>query len=348
MTTLLLRVSARSPFSPVAGCGIIFVRNKSSISTDTPQKTSDPRLAELGRAIEDEYATLRDNYETPKNPIVLAHGLLGFDELHLAGKFLPGVHYWRGITEVLASKGIEVITASVPSSASIEQRATKLGQDINKKAGGKSVNIVAWVIRIVWGTSNFARSGGKSVNADELIRGLDSRYMISQLKPPDVKVLSLTTIASPHRGQYRSTGYRLQLTNIVGSAFADFCFDRIGTERLPRIYKALEFLRMETGAFSQLTRKYMREEFNPKTPDREGIRYYSYGATVEPSFWSVFRQSHRIVEREEGPNDGLVSVASSQWGSYKGTLVGVSHLDLINWTNRLRWLVWELTGNKRK
>ncbi len=81
--------------------------------------------------------------ETPKNPIVLAHGLLGFDELHLAGKLLPGVHYWRGITEVLASKGIEVITASVPSSASIEQRAAKLGQDINKKAGGRSVNIIA-------------------------------------------------------------------------------------------------------------------------------------------------------------------------------------------------------------
>ena len=41
---------------------------------------------------------------------------------------------------------------------------------------------------------------------------------------------------------------------------------------MPRIYKALEFLRMEYGAFSQLTRKYMREEFNPKTPDDEGIR----------------------------------------------------------------------------
>ena len=51
---------------------------------------------------------------------------------------------------------------------------------------------------------------------------------------------------------------------------------------------------------------------------------------------------------EEGPNDGLVSVASSKWGDYKGTLVNVSHLDLINWTNRLRWLVWEMTGNKRK
>lgn len=43
-----------------------------------------------------------------------------------------------------------------------------------------------------------------------------------------------------------------------------------------------------------------------------------------------------------------MSVASSKWGDYKGTLVNVSHLDLINWTNRLRWLVWEMTGNKRK
>lgn len=53
----------------------------------------------------------------------------------------------------------------------------------------------------------------------------------------------------------------------------------------------------------------------------------------------------------EGPNDGLVSVTSSQWGGdqgYKGTLMGVSHLDLINWTNRLKWLAGEITGNKRK
>jgi triacylglycerol lipase len=77
-------------------------------------------------------------------------------------------------------------------------------------------------------------------------------------------------------------------------------------------------------------------------------RYFSYGASVEPSLLSVFRQSHRIIEKEEGPNDGLVSVASSMWGNYKGTLAGVSHLDLINWTNRLRWVIWELSGNRRK
>jgi len=84
--------------------------------------------------------------ETPKFPIVLAHGLLGFDELHLAGSYLPGLHYWRGITEALRANGIEVITAHVPASGSIEARAAKLSDDIYNKAGGKSVNIVAYVV----------------------------------------------------------------------------------------------------------------------------------------------------------------------------------------------------------
>lgn len=72
---------------------------------------------------------------------------------------------------------------------------------------------------------------------------------------------------------------------------------------------------------------------------------------MEPSIWSVFRLSQKILAEAEGPNDGLVSVASSRWGGdsgYKGTLVGVSHLDLINWTNRLKWLAGDVMGNPRK
>lgn len=68
---------------------------------------------------------------------------MGFDELHLAGHLLPGVQYWRGIREALAVKGIEVITATVPSSGSIEARAAKLAESIAEKAHGKSVNIIA-------------------------------------------------------------------------------------------------------------------------------------------------------------------------------------------------------------
>jgi len=277
-------------------------------STTLRHDLQEPRLSKYGRTIRDEYATLRSKYSTPKSPIVLAHGLMGFDELRLVGKLLPGVHYWRGITEALTANGNEVILTSVPPSASIEERAAKLSDEIEKKAGGKSVNIIA-----------------------HSMGGLDARYMISQLKPPNVHVNTLTTVASPHRG----------------SAFADYIFDRIGEERLPKIYSVLKAMSIETGAFSQLTRRYMEEEFNPKTPDREGVAYFSYGAMATPPLWSAFRQSHRITEQVEGPNDGLVSVTSSQWGTYKGTLEGVSHLDLINWTNRLRWLVWEMIGNKR-
>jgi triacylglycerol lipase len=234
---------------------------------------------------------------------------MGFDELRLAGSLLPGVQYWRGITEAMRANGIEVITASVPASGSIEERAAKLGADIASKANGKSVNIIA-----------------------HSMGGLDARYMISRLRPDNVQVLSLTTVATPHRG----------------SSFADYCFDEIGEYYLPHFYKFLARIHVNTGAFTQLTRKYMVEDFNPKTPDVEGIRYFSYGATANPSLWSAFHRPHRIMMKMEGPNDGLVSVESAKWGTYKGTLVDVTHLDLINWTNRLRWWVWTITGGERK
>lgn len=135
---------------------------------------------------------------------------------------------------------------------------------------------------------------------------------------------------------------------LTGSAFADFIFERIGLTNIPKVYKVLEFFGLETGAFSQLTQKYMRESFNPRTPDVEGVRYYSYGATMEPYLFSMFRQSHKIVEFYEGANDGLVSVSSARWGTYKGTLMDVSHLDLINWTNKLKWFFWSMTGKKQQ
>jgi len=318
MTLMLTRVRTRwllqfaqRPSSVVMYASLP-ARQLSDARPSDPEKqkkpNSDPRINDLGRAIEDDFATIRETYAKPKYPIVLAHGLFGFDELRLAGSLLPGVQYWRGITEAMKANGIEVILAHVPAAGSIEERALQLGKDIAAKADGRSVNIIA-----------------------HSMGGLDARYMISRLQPDNVEVKSLTTIATPHRG----------------SSFADFCFQEIGPKNLPRLYKIIEKLGMGTGAFSQLTRKYMAEEFNPKTPDDPTVRYFSYGATVHPTIWSAFRQPHRIVEKFEGLNDGLVSVQSSKWGTYKGTLVDVSHLDLINWTNRLRWWLWEITGHRR-
>lgn len=279
-----------------------------SLTRIESKQASDPRIRDLGRLIEDDYAIVRNEYAKPKNPIILAHGLFGFDQLHLAGARLPGIHYWRGITEALAARGVECFTATVPPSGSIEARAEKLRTYIEEKAAGRSVNIIA-----------------------HSMGGLDARYMISRLKPENPKILSLTTVATPHRG----------------STFADYILEQIGPLNIPKVYKVLEFFGLESGAFSQLTQTYMSETFNQKTPDDPNVSYYSYGAAFDPGWLSVFRQSHRIVERSEGANDGLVSIGSSQWGTYKGTLNGVSHLDLINWTNRLRWFFFEMSGRKR-
>lgn len=47
----------------------------------------------------------------------------------------------------------------------------------------------------------------------------------------------------------------------------------IPADRLAQVYYALEQLKVETGAFEQLTRKYMENNFNPSTPDVETVRY---------------------------------------------------------------------------
>ncbi|KAI0164310.1 putative triacylglycerol lipase [Hypoxylon sp. FL1284] len=266
----------------------------------------DPRLKDLGKQIHNEYAAIKEHYATPKHPIVLAHGLLGFAELRLAGGWLPAIHYWRGITDALKANGVEVITATVPPSGSIEQRAERLARDISSVARGQSVNIVA-----------------------HSMGGLDARHMITHVRPRDVDVRSLVTVASPHRG----------------SAFADYALREIGGARLPALYALVERRGMDTGAFEQLTREYMTRRFNPRTPDDPDVRYFSYGAATDrPPLFSPFRHSHGVIAEAEGPNDGLVSVASARWGAYKGTLVGVSHLDLINWTNRFRWTVRKWMG----
>ncbi|KAI1653323.1 putative triacylglycerol lipase [Daldinia decipiens] len=281
-----------------------------SSRTYSSQHGNDPRLKDLGKQIYDDYATIREHYATPKYPVVLAHGLLGFAELHLAGGWLPGIHYWRGITDVLRANGVEVITATVPPSGSIEQRAEKLAHSIADVARDKSVNIIA-----------------------HSMGGLDARYMISHLQPKNVDVKSLVTVATPHRG----------------SAFADYIFKEIGADRLPSIYQLVQRVGMDTGAFEQLTPAYMTESFNPRTPDDPSVCYFSYGAMMDqPPLFSPFRHSHNIITNIEGPNDGLVSVTSSKWGSYKGTLVGVSHLDLINWTNHLKWTLSKWMGHGPK
>ncbi|KAK0642853.1 Lipase 2 [Lasiodiplodia hormozganensis] len=271
-----------------------------AIHTSPVTRASDPRIddLDLGHKYHDEFAALRDKYDKPKYPIVLAHGLFGFDELRLAGPLLPSVQYWRGVREALEANDIEVITTAVPPSGSIEERGEKLAEMIASQAQGKSVNIIAH---------------------------------------------SMVQFGLPGQRVDDPAGLRMHREDWI----RDYVMEQIGAENLTKVYGLLRTFKVDTGAFAQLTRKYMQEEFNPKTPDREGVKYYSYGATLEPERWSSFKQLHDLVEvLEKAPNDGLVSVPSSKWGTYKGTITGVSHLDLINWTSRVKWTLYSLVGYK--
>lgn len=269
-------------------------------------------------------ANLREQttYLSPRMPLVFCHGLFGFDTFSLAPAALAdalpsfSVDYWRGIVDLLQRRGNEVLVCRVPMSASIEERAEALREMIEEKYPGRDINLI-----------------GHSMG------GLDCRYLISNLKT-SFRVRSLTTIATPHRG----------------STFADYMLDEvIGKERLPSLLNLLDKTGLPGGgrAFECLTTRSMAK-FNSDTPDAESVRYFSWGAAFQPGVLHEFRIPHSIIlDREvrsiqiqtlrddltdlfqiKGENDGLVSVTSSMWAEYKGTLVA-SHLDLIGWTRRL-------------
>ena len=242
----------------------------------------------------------------PRNPIILAHGLLGFTQLTLLSLPLPYT-YFSGISPALKTHSIAHHATTVPPTSSIPSRASHLAAQIAALYPDTPVNVVA-----------------------HSMGGLDARHMLSRLDDhPSVRVASLVTIGSPHRGSV-----------VADRVLASFG----GTDGLARLLAPLGF---EADGIAQLTRSHMAS-FNAETPDVDGVRYFSYGATMDPpGLLSPFRRSHALLAAEEGENDGLVSVESSRWGRYMGTLVGVSHLDLINWSNNLAWTVKGWMGVER-
>lgn len=164
--------------------------------------------------------------------------------------------------------------------------------------------------------------------------GLDCRYLTTHLTHRKFNVLSITTIATPHRG----------------SSFADHFLSTFGPTRMPSVLSLLDLLPNGGGdgkAFESLTVESMRK-FNEKTPDVEGVKYFSWGAVYEPGLIDTWKWPHSVISEKEGPNDGLVSVESSKWGTYLGTLSDVNHLDLVGWTNTARYKWAEIMGKEIK
>jgi len=108
----------------------------------------------------------------PRNPVVLAHGLFGFDEFALG----PTRHaYFRGVPDRLARSGCDVRLARVAGAGSIADRARELAAFV-KSIDAKRVTIIA-----------------------HSMGGLDARYAIRKLGIAG-RVAALVTVGTPHRG----------------------------------------------------------------------------------------------------------------------------------------------------
>ncbi len=123
-------------------------------------------------------------------PIVLAHGLFGFNQIALGRLTLAT--YFRGIPEWLRAAGNRVLVTRVPPIAGVEARAKRLGEQIAAAFRDEPVHLI-----------------GHSMG------GLDSRMLLAD---PDWsnRILSLTTIGTPHLGSSIADFAQIRAGRIYG------------------------------------------------------------------------------------------------------------------------------------
>ncbi len=145
-----------------------------------------------------------------KHPLVLAHGICGFDEIKLAGRR----HSYFRVAPKLRKLGAQVYCPDVPPIGSIAQRAEVFAKKVSQLSD-KKVNVIA-----------------------HSMGGLDARYALSELGLKD-RVASLTTIGTPHHGTPLADigtgvlGEKLKLRKMLGSFGVDLdAFYDLTTERM--------------------------------------------------------------------------------------------------------------------
>jgi triacylglycerol lipase len=220
-------------------------------------------------------------------PIVLVHGFFGFERLQIAGWTLAT--YFPGIPELLRAAGNRVLVPILSPTAGVAHRAAQLKEFLDRESPSEPVHLVA-----------------------HSMGGLDSRYLIARLGMA-ARVLTLTTLGTPHRG----------------TPFADW-----GIARFARLVRpVLQFFRIPTQGFYDLTTARCRA-FNEEVVDAAGVRYFSVAGRHDGDFNPEWLLPRRIVGPAEGPNDGVVSVASATYGERVEIWEG-DHLSLVNWFNPL-------------
>ena len=230
-------------------------------------------------------------------PIVLIHGA-GFRDLRWPV-------YWGRIPAALEAEGAQIYYGLQDCWASIETNAEQIAQRIAEillASGAQKVNIIA-------------HSKG----------GLDARRAACGYGCGE-KIATITTIATPHWGS--KTIDRLMKLPRPAWSLAAFAVDnwiRVVGDRKPDFLKLCQDFTTERMA-----------QFNAQNPDVPGILYQSFACVMTRPLSDInLSTANFVLNRLEGPNDGLVSVESARWGQRfrilrSNTRRGISHLDAID------------------
>jgi triacylglycerol lipase len=254
------------------------------------------------------------SYTKTKYPIVLEHGLSGFDELF-------GVYdYWYGIPEAVRDGGAYVYVASTSPFNSSTQRGEQLlaqVQQVLAITGKTKVNLIG-------------HSQG----------GIDVRYVAAVR--PDL-IASVTTVGSPHKGADLADYLRANVQNgsLAQSVIAYFA-DSLGT--VLNLLTGHSNEQDAVAALDQLTTAGMAS-FNASYPQGvpttscgtgaasvNGVRYYSWSGT------GILTNALDVSDAALGltsffyssANDGLVSRCSSHLGTVIRDNYFYNHLDEVN------------------
>jgi triacylglycerol lipase len=236
-------------------------------------------------------------------PIVLVHGILGFNELSLGGKKIGD--YFRGIREALLDADNTVPEPpQLNTAGGVEQRADDLEKYLNNdELSDQQVHLLA-----------------------HSMGGLDARRLIARNNRAMAgRVLTLTTLGTPHQGtpvadeglaDLKPLVEALLLLNVDIQGFFDLT-----------VQKAAEFNKGNPDA-PNVRYFSIAGEFTPKPP-----------ALFFPG--DLLKLPHDIIRRQGGANDGLVPVESAMHGRFLGTWQA-DHFRLINWATNILTPLQEL------
>lgn len=263
-----------------------------------------------------------DTYTQTKYPVVLVHGLLGFDSI-------GPIDYWFGITSALTSGGAKVYVSQESAANSSEVRGEQLLQELRQ-------------LQAAYGYTKFNLIGHSH-------GGFTARYVAAVA--PEL-VASVTTVGTPHQGSKVADGIKAdaeksgttQLIAAIVDALATFISWLSGEPSLPQdSLAALESL--DTPGAMAFNAKYPAGAptstcgQGPATAN--GIRYYSVGGTsVWTNIFDLSDPALALTGTYFGgePNDGLVSKCSSRWGTVLRDDYPWNHLDEVNQAFGLRGL----------